>query len=275
MRVWVLGTGSSGNALVVDAGETRVWLDAGIGPKSASIRMRSLGGDLFPRGIDGIVVTHEHGDHAAQLESLGRAFALPKREHGEPKIHLHEGIEGIPTARVRHRFATARLDISRPLTIGSVVIEALAIVHDAPQVALRVSSGGVSFGYATDLGSISDGLAPFLASCDAVLLEANYCPRLLADGPYPLKLKRRIASATGHLSNEQTGELVAQVAKLGRPRVVLCHLSRENNEPELARSIVQSGARELSVSVLGHGESRILDIVRSPSRAAKQLSLPL
>jgi len=275
MRVWVLGTGSSGNALVVDAGETRIWLDAGIGPKNASIRMRSLGGDLFPRGIDGIVVTHEHGDHAAQLESLGRAFSLTKRDHGEPRIHLHEGIDGIPAARVRHRFATARFDLGRPLTIGAIVVEAVAIVHDAPQVAIRVSSGGVSFGYATDLGSISNGLAAFLASCDTILLEANYCPLLLSESAYPLKLKRRIASATGHLSNEQAGELVGQIAKLGRPRVVLCHLSRENNEPELARKVVQSASRECTVSVLGHGEPRVLDIVRSPSRAAKQLSLPL
>lgn len=270
MRVWVLGTGSSGNGLLVDVQGTRIFIDAGIGPKNASIRMRELGGDLFPRGADAIVVTHEHADHCGQLESLAKALKLPKRDHGEAGILLHEGVKA---ERVRHRFETRPFASSAPLVFGALTLEALAIPHDAPQVALRVSAGDVSFGYATDLGSSTPGLAAFLGACDTVLLEANYDPAMLADGPYPVKLKRRIAAPTGHLSNEQTGDILADVSRHGRPRVLLCHLSKLNNTPELARRAARAACPAMDVSVLEHGEPKVVDVVRTRHRAAKQLSL--
>ncbi len=271
MRVWILGTGSSGNLLIVDVQGTRILIDAGIGPKKAAIRMRDLGADLFPRGADAIVVTHEHADHCAQLESLAKALQCPKRDtSNEARVHLHEGIRA---ERVRHRFETRTFKMHTALAIGPVTVEALAIPHDAPQVAIRVTAGDVSFGYATDLGSNTRGLGAFLGACDAVLLEANYCPQMLAEGPYPTKLKGRISGPLGHLSNEQTGEIVQDISRHGHPRIVLCHLSKLNNEPELARRVVSSACPQMDVSVIEHGEPKILDVVRTHRRAAKQLSL--
>ena len=260
--MWVLGTGSSGNALIVESGDTRLWVDAGIGPRAAASRMNALGGDLFPRGVDGVVITHEHGDHCAQLESLGKALSLPKRGAGEAKIFLHDGIGA---DRVRARFETARLTVSSPLTIGDLTVEAMEVSHDAPQVAFRFRAGDTRFGYATDLGSFTSALAAFLGNCDTVLLEANYCPSMLASGPYPSSLKRRISSATGHLSNEQTAELVSATRYYGSPAIVLCHLSRGNNEPGLAQRVVASARPDLDVQALGHGEARILDVGRASS----------
>lgn len=270
MRVFVLGTGSSGNALIVEADGTRLWVDAGIGPRAASMRLRALGHDLFPRGVDGVVVTHDHGDHAAQLESVAKALQLPKRDHGDARIHLHEGISA---HRVRTRFETARFPATGSVQIGALTVEALPIAHDAPQVALRVTGGGVSFGYVTDLGSTSSALAAFLGGCDTILLESNYCPRMLAAGPYPQRLKQRISSHTGHLSNEQTAALVGEIGGRGRPHVVLCHLSKVNNDPARARAVVSEACTWNRLGVLEHGEARELSVVRTRERAAQQLSL--
>jgi phosphoribosyl 1,2-cyclic phosphodiesterase len=106
-----------------------------------------------------------------------------------------------------------------------------------------------------------------------VLLESNYEEKLLDEGPYPLKLKRRIAGPLGHLSNEQTAALLAEVARHGHPRVLLCHLSKLNNTPELAQRAARAACPALDVSVLEHGEAKIVDVVRTRHRAAKQLSL--
>jgi ribonuclease BN (tRNA processing enzyme) len=114
MRVWVLGTGSSGNLLLVDVQGTRIFLDAGIGPKRASMRMRDLGADLFPRGADGIVVTHEHNDHCAQLEALAKALQFPKIDFGEPRVYLHDGVKA---ERVRNRFETRSFKVGAQVSI--------------------------------------------------------------------------------------------------------------------------------------------------------------
>lgn len=270
MRVWVLGTGSSGNLLLVEVQGTRIFLDAGMSPKKASIRMRELGGELFPRGADAILPTHEHNDHCAQLESLSKALQMPKKDFGEPKILLHAGLTA---ARVRHRFETKTFAIGGSVSVGPVTIESHAIPHDAPQIAVRVTAGDVSFGYATDLGSSAPGLPAFLGGCDTVLLESNYDEKMLNEGPYPPKLKRRIVGPHGHLSNEQTGALLAEVSRHGRPRVLLCHLSKLNNTPELAHRAARAACPTLDVSVLEHGEAKIVDVVRTRHRAAKQLSL--
>ncbi len=271
MRVWVLGTGSSGNLLLVEVQGTRIFLDAGIGPKKAAIRMRELGGELFPRGADAIVPTHEHNDHCAQLESLAKALQMPKKDFGEPGVLLHDGMIA---ERVRHRFETKTFAMNHgSVSVGPITIESLGIPHDAPQIAIRVTAGELSFGYATDLGSSNGKLAAFLGACDTVLLESNYEEKLLDEGPYPLKLKRRIAGPLGHLSNEQTAALLAEVARHGHPRVLLCHLSKLNNTPELAQRAARAACPALDVSVLEHGEAKIVDVVRTRHRAAKQLSL--
>ncbi len=271
MRVWVLGTGSSGNLLLVEVQGTRIFLDAGIGPKKAAIRMRELGGELFPRGADAIVPTHEHNDHCAQLEALAKALQMPKKDFGEPKILLHEGMLA---ARVRHRFETKTFAMNHAsVSVGAITIESIGIPHDAPQIAIRVTAGGVSFGYVTDLGSSTAALPAFLGACDTVMIESNYDEGMLNEGPYPAKLKRRILGPLGHLSNEQTAALLRDVARHGRPRVLLCHLSKLNNTPELAQRAARAACPTLDVSVLEHGEPKIVDVVRTRHRAAKQLSL--
>jgi phosphoribosyl 1,2-cyclic phosphodiesterase len=154
------------------------------------------------------------------------------------------------------------------------VVEALALPHDAPHVALRVTAGDRRFGIATDLGHVPRELHGFLSACDHVLLESNYCPRMLEAGPYPERLKRRVAGPVGHLANEQAAELARALENTRVSRLVLGHLSRTNNVPSRALDVVASRAHRLGVEVLPHGEPRYYDVAAGAGpRAAEQLSL--
>ena len=263
MRVLVLGSGSSGNATLLDAGGTRILVDAGIGPRTVARRLELLGVSTVPR-IDAIVVTHQHGDHIERVESLARTFSAP--------IYFHRGIEA---RRVRSRFDVRSYEPRVPFCIGSFDLRAVSVPHDAPQVALRFESAGKSFGLATDLGSVPAELVGLLRQCDVALVEANYCPELLATGPYPLHLRRRVAGDFGHLANDQTAELAAKLAQDPRSRLrrlVLGHLSRSNNTPERALAAVRARAKNLEVGVVEHGVPASLSV---QSARATQLMLPL
>lgn len=272
MRIFVLSSGSSGNILLLETATTRILVDAGVGPRGATQRLRKLGADLFPRGVDAVIVTHHHGDHCAQLEPMARALKAPKRGEGAPLLYLHAGID---TARVRHRYAVATYEPGRAFQVGDVTVDAHSLPHDAPQMALSFHTATHALGLATDLGHAPDGLEAFLGACDTVFLEANYCPTLLEAGPYPPALKRRVASAVGHLSNVQSAALAAALVRRRTSRLVLCHLSRTNNEPRRALRTVREACPGTTVEALDHGETRAFDLAARAPRAMVQVALPL
>ncbi len=261
MRLFALGTGSSGNCLVVEAEGERLVVEAGIGPHRAQERMRALGADLVTsRPALGVFVSHDHGDHAAQALPLARALRAP--------IFAHQGVRRAELERARSRTPLRPYTPGRPLALGPFVVEAFVLPHDAPHVALRVSAGGFRFGIATDLGHVPRGLGGFLAACDLVFLEANHCPQLLADGPYPERLKRRVGGPLGHLANAQAGALAANLEDTRVSRIVLVHLSRANNTPERAMDAIASRVRRLPVEVLAHGEPRCFELAACASASA-------
>jgi phosphoribosyl 1,2-cyclic phosphodiesterase len=229
--------------------------------------MRLLGGELFPRGVDAIVITHQHGDHIAHLEPLARALRVP--------VFLHHGVTA---TRARQRFDVRAYAAGDSFAVGALEVSTLSVPHDAPQVAVRVglAEGALRFGLATDLGHVPAALVPFLAACDEVLIEANYCPDMMRDGPYPPHLKKRVTGDFGHLANEQTAALAASLVDTRVRRLWLGHLSRVNNTPGKALGHVTATAAGMSVEVIEHGEPKVLDIVaRSEVRARPgQLGLP-
>jgi phosphoribosyl 1,2-cyclic phosphodiesterase len=267
MRIWLLSSGSSGNAAIIEAGGVRLLVDAGIGPRVAASRMRQLGGDLFPRGVDAIVITHQHGDHIAHLEPLARALRAP--------IFLHAGVTA---PRARARFDVRPYAAGESFEVGPLKVCTHVIPHDAPQVALRITAAGLRFGLATDLGHVPAGLAAFLGDCDEALIEANYCPAMMHEGPYPPHLKRRVTGDFGHLANQQTADLAAALVGSRVGRLWLGHVSRVNNTPALALAAVKPHAPGLEVEVIPHGEPRVLDVLASmrvPVLAAeRQIALP-
>jgi phosphoribosyl 1,2-cyclic phosphodiesterase len=277
VRVYVLGSGSSGNAIVVEDDGVRVLVDAGIGPRTAAERMRTLGEDLFPRGVDAIVVSHHHGDHAAQLEPLARALRAPKRDHVDeragqkPLIWLHDGVD-VP--RVRHRFAVASFVAGGGFDVGPIRVETLRVPHDAPQIAIALHGRDHSVGIVTDVGSVTPKLVDFLGRCNTVLVEANYCPEMLELGPYPPTLKARVRGPLGHLANHEAAQLVAGLRKESTTAVWLCHVSRTNNEPARALATVRARAGDLPVDLLPHGEARLLELLPRKRPSFVQVRLP-
>jgi phosphoribosyl 1,2-cyclic phosphodiesterase len=259
VRVFILSSGSTGNALLVEASGQRILIDAGVGPRQAADRMRSLGRDLFPRGVDAIVLTHHHGDHIGHVEPLARACRAP--------VYMHRGISA---SRVRNRWDVREYGAHAPFRVGALEVSAHFVPHDAPQVALRVTSAeGARFAIATDLGHVPPGLPAFLGVCDAALVEANYCPELLAVGPYPRHLQQRIRGGLGHLANEQTADLASQLVGSRLARLYLGHISRSNNTPERALAVVAPRCVGFEVQAVAHGIPHVLDVVRGTRKSTR------
>ncbi|NLS92029.1 MAG: MBL fold metallo-hydrolase [Planctomycetaceae bacterium] len=227
MRLISLQSGSNGNCVYVESGEVRLLFDAGISGKQAELRLARHGRDI--RQVQAVLISHDHSDHSRSLGVFHRKFGLPV--HVTPRTLLQAGTgASLGTLdRIEHFAAGSSLQF------GHVTVETIRTPHDGVDgVAFVVDDGRRRLGILTDLGHIFRGLPELLGSLDAVLLESNYDPRMLASGWYPAHLKRRIRGPGGHLSNEEAATLVS-VSTNGRLRwLCLGHLSQENNTPERA-----------------------------------------
>jgi phosphoribosyl 1,2-cyclic phosphodiesterase len=271
VQLFVLGSGSLGNALLAQSGNSRVLVDCGVGPRVAHERMKELGEDLFPRGVDGIVVTHHHDDHASKLGPFARACKSGKKNE-KSVVWLHDGVD-VP--RVRKKLAINRYDTQRAFRIGEFTVEAFTLPHDAPQVALRLTAHDRSVAIVTDLGYVPRGLDKFLGECDEVFLESNYCPEMLAVGPYPPSVQRRVSGPEGHLSNEDAASLVARLEGTRVARVHLCHVSQQNNTPERALEIALMRTKHIEIDVIPHGGFCKLEVVPHPRSSGAFVQLGL
>lgn len=222
VHVGVFASGSSGNATVFSAKGTRVMVDAGVAPRTLARKMREAS---MEGALDAIVVTHAHGDHVGHSLSYAKRLGVP--------VYMSEA-----TARATRNHDALRFNARQGFAIGALELTPTPLPHDAAQVALVVSDGTHRAAIATDLGEVPPALPELLSDCDVLLLESNHDPDMLWRGPYPEHLKRRIASARGHISNEQCGELLRALPDRAHT-VVLLHLSRTNNRPEAALSIAR------------------------------------
>jgi phosphoribosyl 1,2-cyclic phosphodiesterase len=245
LRFRALGSGSSGNATLVEAGSTRLLIDAGLGPRSLAERLQAAG--IEPESLTAVLISHEHSDHSAGAASFSHRFGVEIA--GTRGTYAAAGFGSVDIAGYR---------VLKPLeraVFGGIEVLPVPIPHDAAEpVAFVLSGGGASFGHATDLGHIPTALVEAFAPCGAILIESNYDPGLLRDGPYPWSLKERILSGSGHLSN---GDTASYLRRLGRPcrTVALAHLSRTNNHPDLAllsahEALRQCGRTDVQVELL-------------------------
>jgi phosphoribosyl 1,2-cyclic phosphodiesterase len=260
VRVLVVASGSRGNAALVDAGGTRVLVDAGVGPRVLARALEAHGFGL-PHAI---VVTHAHDDHLGHGQKIARKLDIP--------LWVSEA-----TARVARLVEAPRVRVygaRTPFAIGSIAIAPLPIPHDAAQVSLVFEHEGRSVGLATDLGEVPPGLEEHLARCDALLIESNHDVGMLDRGPYPAHLKRRIASARGHLSNEQTHALLSRLSARTR-HVVLMHLSETNNAPELALEVARDAlaGRAVTLRAAAQGDPMIVDATAPAPEAAHAVKI--
>jgi phosphoribosyl 1,2-cyclic phosphodiesterase len=224
MRFALLGSGSEGNALVVQAGATCLLLDCGFTLAETTARLARLG--LDPAQLSGIVVTHEHGDHVSGVARLARKHAIPVwlthgtlREHGA----LH-GMPGITEINPHAAFA-----------IGDIEVQPYLVPHDAAEPVQYVfGDGAARLGVLTDVGCATPHIEAMLNGCTALVLECNHDAQMLADGDYPYSLKQRVAGRLGHLSNAAAAALLARLDTGKLRHLVAAHLSRKNNLPQLA-----------------------------------------
>lgn len=222
MRFASLGSGSRGNALVVECGGTRILLDCGFGPRNLAARLARL--DLVPGDIDAILVTHEHADH------LGGVAACARR-HDIDVYLTHGTLSGAALDGVTIRV----IDSHTRFALDGVEVQPFPVPHDAREPAQFVfSDGDHRLGVLTDAGCVTPHMVEMLSGCDALVLECNHDAEMLANGRYPPHLKRRIAGRFGHLDNRAAADLLARIDRSRLGHVVAAHLSQENNSPELA-----------------------------------------
>jgi len=229
MIAYSLNSGSNGNCIYVESEGVRLLFDAGISGKRTAERLAAHGRDV--RDVDAVIISHDHRDHIRSAGILSRKFHLPiYMTRAALSAARRYGLKLGIISDLRH------YKPGKSLTFGALTVRTVPTPHDAADpVAFVISDGRRRLGILTDLGHVFGALTPLVARLDAVFLESNYDPEMLAAGPYPAYLKRRITGAAGHLSNVEAAELVARHGDGRLQWVALAHLSEANNTPELAR----------------------------------------
>lgn len=247
MRFASLGSGSRGNALLVEAGATRLLLDCGFGPREIASKLSRLG--LSPEDLSGILVTHEHSDHIAGAYKLATRHRLAVWMTHGTFAAAPQGRSGIPRVQL--------IDSQQFFQVGDLQIHPFPVPHDAREpVQFVFSDGRHRLGVVTDLGSSTPHVERMLTGCDALVLECNHDEDMLQRGGYPPHLKQRIAGRFGHLDNAASATLLAALDTSKLQHLVAAHLSQQNNTPVLARTALAEvlGCAELWVGVADQEE---------------------
>ncbi len=243
-----LYSGSGGNSVLVAAGGATILIDAGKSARSLCRALNSAGSDI--EKINAIFVTHEHTDHTGALEVLSRKHRIP--------VHMTSASADRvpPQSRVSLDEALLTHPPVFSVKINGLSISSFQTSHDsACCVGYRLefddSQGRRrALGYLTDTGCVTDCIKDGLLGCEAVVVECNHDVEMLISGNYPRQLKSRILSRRGHLSNQDCASLAAYLAENGTQRILLAHLSRENNTPELAGAAVRAAVPDESVTIM-------------------------
>lgn len=259
VTVSVLGSGSRGNATFIKTDEVRLLIDAGLSRKDVARRLELIGED--PDGVDAVLVTHEHNDHAAGLKTLikelpvrvymtaGTIAGLGFEDEWEGALRPSPG-----AAEPRHPLPGGEGQIVRVVPgvafrVGDAEVLPFRVPHDAAEpVAFSITAGGVKIAQLTDVGYVPDFVAERLRDSQVLILESNHDLEMLRVGPYPWNLKQRLMGRYGHLSNAAVGKFIREQYDGRSEHLFLAHLSLKNNHPELAR-------REVSQALCNRGFS--------------------
>lgn len=241
IKVAALGSGSSGNSLLVRAGQTTLLVDCGFTMKESLARMSRLG--VVPSDLDAVLISHEHGDHVKGIGPLSRKFGLTVWcTHGT----YHQMKD--------NRFSSVRLfHAHEPFDIGDIHVDPFPTPHDAAESCQFVfTADQTRFANVTDLGACTPHVREKLAGVNGLVVECNYDNEMLRNGPYPPSLQARIRSDYGHLGNDQAGELLRQLDHPGLQCILLGHLSEKNNADAVALATIEQhlDAQHDRISVL-------------------------
>jgi phosphoribosyl 1,2-cyclic phosphodiesterase len=271
MKLCVLGSGSKGNAVLMQAGTTRVLVDAGFSARTIAKRLSAIGVD--PRSIEALVITHEHDDHAKGAVSCAKKWGW--------QIYATEGTKGASLGLAEAD--TRSVASNGTIAIGDIEIRTVAVSHDAEEPIAIVATGkpnGVRAAIVYDLGVVTETVANAIERVEILILESNHDGEMLRNGPYPVSVQRRIAGREGHLSNRSAALAAAACAHPGLAHVVLAHLSEVNNTPRLAfetmeRVLKRTVFRGQITPGAQDAPSRTISAAKAREFAASQLSLGL
>ena len=242
VRFFSLASGSSGNCYFIGTSEYGMLIDAGIGIRTIKKNLRDYNIDLSQ--IMAVLVTHDHADHIKMVGCLGEKYNIPI--YATEEVHL-----GIARSRyVEEVIATSKRIVTKEETfaIRDFEITAFEVPHDgSDNVGYHITFGNHKFTLATDVGHITPDIERYMRTSNHLVLEANYDTEMLHNGNYPAFLKSRIESPTGHLSNKEAADFLCSIFDVCHRNIWLCHLSRDNNHPELAYKTIELTLRNFGI----------------------------
>ncbi len=235
-----LASGSKGNALYVATKNTKLLFDAGLSAKALRERLSEIQVNL--EDIDAVIISHEHSDHIAGLKTLTNKFGIPLIANAQTAEAIVETIQECPKCKI---FTTGE-----PFEFGDFEILPFPVRHDAVEpVAFRIKTSRHTMAICTDLGFVTNTVRHHLRDCDLIVLEANHKPEMVHASHRPDVYKARVLSKVGHLSNEECGNLLAEVSSSNLKKVFLAHLSSECNTPEVAYTTVTKILKQYSITL--------------------------
>lgn len=234
-----LNSGSNANCYYVGNSKEAVLIDAGLSCRETEKRMKLLG--LSMDTVKAIFVSHEHGDHITGLAGISKKYKVAVYITSATLSNSHLPIEPA---------LIGNFEKNKPLRIGNLSVTPFSKSHDAADPhSFMVSAYGINIGIITDIGYACKQVIKYFRQCQAVFLESNYCVNMLSDGSYPYYLKKRISSDEGHLSNTQALDLFINYRSPDLRLLILSHLSKNNNKPELVESLFRQQAGETQIIV--------------------------
>ncbi len=243
IRFSILSSGSTGNAMIIENDRVKLLVDAGLSAKKMHQLMSERQSSCDD--VDGIFITHEHGDHIKGLGAFARKYQLPIYANAKTWIELDKQVGSLDKDQRKI------LNTGESIDFHTLRVESYPISHDAVEpVGYCFYSGEQKLSLVTDLGYVSSKVKEKVADSDVLILESNYDMELLRMGRYPWNIKRRILGDTGHLSNQAAGEALCELLSSKTKRVYLAHLSRDHNMLDLAKLTVNSILEEAGISLL-------------------------
>ena len=243
-------SGSSGNSSLISDGKTNILIDCGMSGKRLTELLGSIG--IAPNRIDALLITHEHIDHVRGAGIIARRYGIP--------IYATQGTHsameiGNVSDDIRHTVSA-----DKSFEIGTIGICPFSIPHDAAEpVGYSLFCGNTKFSLATDIGKMDEYIMDAIRGSEAVILESNHDVEMLKLGSYPFPLKQRILSDYGHLSNERASEAALELVKSGTRQLMLGHLSKENNRPEIALLETYNTLTQAGVEIGSDATIRVAD----------------
>ncbi len=258
-----LNSGSNANCYYIGNSKEAVLIDAGLSCRETEKRMKRLG--LLMQTVKAVFISHEHSDHISGLQTLSKKYQLPVYITHKTLANCNIAVE---QHLVQH-FKSGEL-----ITVGDLTVKVFSKSHDAVDPnSFMVSGNGVNVAVITDIGYACKQVLKYFNQSDAVFLEANYCNEMLANGDYPYHLKKRISSDEGHLSNTQALDLFMQYKSEKLSHLILSHLSKNNNKPELVNALFQQHAGATKIIVASrYEETELFRIEGNKSAAVPKFS---